>query len=428
VNAQQNYQTAAYAQGNPNAVTQVGFFDGCDSCGDNACDGGCGVVCDDFGCDSLFGGRAGGLLDGGLFGGDCCLDEPWTLFGNDNCRGINIGGWTAVGYHTANTNFSFNDYADRVQLHQQWLYAEKVADGSKGLDFGARIDYIYGTDGPDTQAFGIDNGHWDTDFDNGGAYGHAIPQLYGEVAMGDVSAKVGKFYTIIGNEVVAATGNFFYSRQLTFYNAEPFTHTGILSTYKLNENTETFAGYAMGWDSGFEDNGDLYLSGFNSQLSDDVSLTYTSALGRFGEQGFTSFLGRNALNGGNERGVNHSMILSAALTDKLTYVNQNDYLFTNDANGLGLRNTFGSIHYLVYQLNDCWGVGSRSEWFNISSEAAGIRNADVYNQTLGVNYRPTSNLVLRPEVRWVWDKEGIGFNENNATSQASFGMDGVFTF
>lgn len=438
---QGQYRTAAYGADQAGNIAPAGFLGGCDTCDDgcsDSCDSGCGIGgglrfrglggCDDS-CDMGDCGMGGcdGLLGGGLLGSGCCLGEPWSLFSGNSCRALQIGGWTNVGYYNNDTNYSFNNYGDRVQLHQQWLYAEKVADGSKGFDLGARMDYLYGTDGPDTQAFGIPNNHWDNSWDNGGAYGHAIPQLYGEVAMGDLSTKVGKFFTIIGNEVVAATGNFFASRQLTFYNAEPFTHTGILSSYQLDDCTTLFGGYAMGWDSGFEDNGDLYLSGFSRQMTDDLSFSYSSALGRFGENGFTSFLGRAAM-GGNERGAIHSAILTAALTDNLTYVAQNDYLFTNDAAGLGLRNTFGSIHYLIYQLNDCWAVGSRSEWFNISSEAAGIRNADVYNQTFGVNYRPTANLILRPEVRWVWDKEGLGFNENNATSQTSFGLDGVFTF
>ncbi len=96
-----------------------------------------------------------------------------------------------------------------------------------GFDIGGRIDYIYGTDGPDTQAFGIDNDHWDNGWDNGNDYGSAIPQLYMEAGYGDLSVKVGHFYTIIGYEVVQAPDNFFYSHAYTMYNSEPFTHTGV---------------------------------------------------------------------------------------------------------------------------------------------------------------------------------------------------------
>ncbi len=373
------------------------------SCSDTPvsdCDTGCG----DLSCDS-----SGGCDSAGGCGGD-----PWRLFSNDPF-GLTIGGWSNIGYHTQNTNRSFNNYADHVQLQQQWLYAEKIADGSCGLGFGGRIDYLYGTDAPDTQAFGPANDSFDQSWDNGGAYGHAIPQLYAEVAYGDLSVKAGHFFTIIGNEVVAATGNFFYSRQLTFYNAEPFTHTGVLTSYKMDDSTTVWNGYVTGWDSGFEDNGDAYIGGFSRALTDDISFIYTNALGRFNEAT-------------GERGTIHSGIVTAGLTDNLKYINQTDYLYTNNAAGVGIRNTFGNIHYLIYSLNDCVSVGSRSEWFNISEEVNGVRNADVYNQTVGMNYRFNPNLVVRPEVRWIWDKETVGFNENGKTSQAFFGMDAVFTF
>lgn len=382
-------------------------------CDTGSCDS--GSACDAGGCDGMGGGG----------------DEPWKLF---QCPvlGFDIGGWTNVGYHTANNAgtgilgngapANFNNYADHVQLQQQWLYAEKVADGSEGLGLGGRIDYLYGTDGPDTQAFGIPNNHWDNGWDNGGAYGHAIPQLYAEAAYGDLSVKAGHFFTIIGNEVVAATGNFFYSRQFTFYNAEPFTHTGVLSTYALNEDTSVWNGYVTGWDSGFEDNGDAYIGGFSRTLSDKASLIYTSALGRFNE---SLVVNQNRV---SERGEIHSLIFTYAVNDCLKYINQNDYLFTKNAAGTNVRNTFGSIHYLIYDLNDKISLGSRSEWFNFSSGIQNINNSDILNQTLGINYRANSNLVLRPEVRWVWDKDTVGVNENGKSSQAFFGTDMVMTF
>lgn len=384
-----------------------GKANSCDSlaacgCGDSSCDGsGCGCG-----------------LGGGLLGGCCNLGEPWKLVPDGIC-GINIGGWTSVGYHSATNNFSFNNYDGRVQLQQQWFFAEKIADGSEGLGFGGRIDYLYGTDAPDTQAFGIPNNHWDNTWDNGFAYGHAMPQLYGEVAMGDLSAKVGKFFTIVGNEVVQATGNFFYSRQFTFYNAEPFTHTGALTTYNLDADTQLYNGYVMGWDSGFEDNGDAYIGGAKKKLDDTFTLLYTTVLGRFGD-------GNRAV---GERGGIQNVILTAALTEKLTYISQTDIMYTTNNTGGVQRNTFGNINYLVYKVNDCVSLGQRFEWFNFGGAGfANRQNDDLYNFTTGINYKASANLMFRPEVRWVWDRNQFGFNENNRSSQAAFGGDMLFTF
>ena len=381
-----------------------------------SCDIGTGSISCDDACDA-----AGG-------------SEAWKLF-QSPVLGFNIGGWSQVAYHTANNAgagilgaggapANFNNYADRVQLQQQWLYAERIADGSNGVGFGGRIDYLYGTDAPDTQSFGIANKHWDNPWDHGGAYGHAIPQLYGEVAMGNLSIKAGHFFTIIGNEVVQATGNFFYSRQFTFYNAEPFTHTGVLSTYTVDEDTQLWNGYVAGWDSGFEDNGDSYISGFKRKLTDSTSLIYTSALGRFNDDSASANFG--------ERGQIHSAILNTALTDKLTHLYQVDYLNTHNAAQVGVRNTFGMINYFIYSLNDKWSLGSRTEWFNYTTQQ--VHNGDVYNQTVGINYKPNANLTFRPEVRTIWDKERNGTNETSSNtglpmpSMTVFGTDMIFTF
>jgi Putative beta-barrel porin-2, OmpL-like. bbp2 len=437
----------------PNTTTTNNSYfaaSGCDSMGNSGCasDPGCAGLpgadgngscgCAGMGADSCAG------LGQGCQIGDCGLGEPWKLFATP-CGGWNIGGWTNIGYHTANNagggilaplgnpGFvpapgNFNNYADRVQLQQQWFYAEKVADGSNGVGIGGRIDYLYGTDAPDTQSFGIANSHWDNSWDNGGAYGHAIPQLYGELAYDKWSLKAGHFFTIVGNEVVQATGNFFYSRQFTFYNAEPFTHTGLLSTYQLNECTTLWNGYVMGWDSGFEDNGDAFIGGFKRAMQSGQNLIYTTTVGRLNDD----FQGR----GFAERGSLHSVILSSPLTDRLTHLVQTDFMFTNDANDVGLRNTYGLINYLTYQMNERWAVGSRTEWFNFSTEfgPTPVRNADLFNQTFGFNYKPTANMVIRPEVRWVWDKERLGVNEISSNtglpmaSQMSFGTDLIWSY
>ena len=255
---------------------------GCDlgSC-DDACDsaGGCGSGC-------------------GLFS-----DEAWTLC-EEPIAGFTFGGWTQLGYHTYN-NTLFNRFGDNVNLQQAWLYAERVADGSKGLDFGARIDYVYGTDAQFTQAFGVLNNSWDNSWDNG-IYGHALPQVYGEVAYGDLSVKIGHFFTLIGYEVVGATGNFFYSHSYTMFNSEPFTHTGAVATYKVGDRLTTYGGYVMGWDSGFEDNGDAFLGGYSYDLSDNMNLTQQMVAGRFGEYAL------------NEVGYMVSTVLSTTLSDSMT--------------------------------------------------------------------------------------------------------------
>ena len=354
------------------------------SCGDSPICG-CEIKapgCDN-GCDSMGGG-----------------DEPWKLV-QRSILGFDIGGWTSVGYHTYDNPGIFNNHSDRVNLHQAWLYAERVADGSKGIGLGGRIDYIYGVDAQDTQAFGLDDGHWDNAWDNG-IYGHAIPQLYGQVAIGDnFNVKIGKFFTIIGYEVVAATGNFFYSHSYTMYNSEPFTHTGVLTEYAFSDNITLFNGWVMGWDSGFRDNGDAYLGGAAVKLTDNTDLITSIIFGNFGASGTDS----------SESGFMVSNILTTALSDKWNYVLWVDVLDTEGTGRAVERRSFDLNQYLLYTINDKLIWGNRIEWYN----QRGIfspNTTDIYAFTTGLNYRFGSNMLFRPELRWDWDKgDVIGLGE-----------------
>lgn len=373
-----------------------------------ACDNGssCDTACDEMG-------DCCGSWDIGL---DCCLGEPYKLVDGDIC-GFNVGGWTQLGYHTYNTPFNFNQHKHKVNLQQQWLYAEKVADGSCGLGWGARLDYLYGVDAQDTQAFGTQQSGWDNPWDNG-VYGHALPQAYVEAAYGDWSVKAGHFFTTIGYEVVAATGNFFYSHSYTMYNSEPFTHTGVLSTYAVSEDTKIYNGYVMGWDSGFDDNGDAWLTGITTNVTENTSFTYGLVLGRFGA--------RTA----NEAGEMHSIIVTTKLSEKLTHVFWTDYLDTDNATNRAVeRQTYDLNNALLYSFNDCLAWGNRFEWYNVErglgKQTPG--HSDVYVYTTGLNIRPHSNLLFRPEVRWDWDRDGI-IGLDLGTSQTTFGMDAIFTF
>ena len=191
----------------------------------------------------------------GLSLGNCCLGDPWTLQGYVDpcgCCPISFGGWTQIGFHTDqarlstvnNDGLSFNDHAGRLNLHQQWLWAEKVAEAPCcGVDWGFRCRHHVRHRRPAApRPSATRTGSWDfaNGWDRNGGYGWAMPQLYGEVAWGDWSVIAGHFYTLVGYEVVTAPDNFFYSHALTMFNSEPFTHTGVLATYSGFDNVEFY--------------------------------------------------------------------------------------------------------------------------------------------------------------------------------------------
>jgi hypothetical protein len=336
------------------------------------------------------------------------------------CAPFTIAGWMQFGYHNNNDGV-FNTKPDDLQAQQMYLYAEKVADGSKGLGFGGRADILYGTDGPNTQAFGNPAGSFDfrNGWDRNGQYGWAMPQLYGEVAYGDLSVKVGHFYTLLGYQVVPATGNFFYSIPFTFNFSEAFTHTGALATYKASDEVTMYGGWTLGWDTGFDqlNQGNSFLGGASVAASDDLTVTYICTAGNLG------WIGNNA--------YSHAIVAVADLTDDLQYVFQTDVIdasnSVNTADG-GRYETVGINQYLFYTLNDCWKAGARVEWW----KADGI---SVNEMAYGLNYRPHANLVIRPEIRYNWSpSDNLPFvmsslNQNEAyLNQTIFGIDAILTF
>ena len=306
----------------------------------------------------------------------------------------------------------FNSRPGKWGNHQSWIYAEKVADGSCGLDWGFRADFMYGLDADDTQAFGNNDGRWDFDssdpnyWSNHGSFGFAIPQLYAELAYGDWSVIAGHFYTLLGYEVVTAPDNFFYSHAYTMYNSEAFTHTGVLATYAASDNLEVYAGWTLGWDTGFDQfrGGSNFLGGYSVGLGDNVTFTHIITAGDFGVIG---------------DGFSQSLVLDVAVSDNLNYVFQSDILNADTDETVGIN------QYLLYTVNECFGVGSRFEWWKANG-------ASIYAITGGVNFKPSPNTVIRPEVRYQWDPASNNnvFIDSPLPSEGDviFGVDAIYTF
>ncbi len=368
----------------------------------------------------------------------CCCDpcdygDPWKLI-PDHCA-ISAGGWIQSGFASnahgdpSNGSLGFNNANNGWQLHQLWGYLEKSADtGHCGVDWGFRCDYVFGVDGADTQAFG-DQG-WDFGWNSSVDYGSAIPQLYVELAYNDFTFRYGHFYTTIGWEVVQAPDNFFYTHAYTQYYGEPFTHTGFLGTWEPNDCWTYYFGYVDGWDSGWENRGEAatFLGGVSYAMNDCTTFTWAVVVGDFGNG--RPLIGGNASNGDIYM---NSFVMQRQISDKLTYVFQHDF-GTNTGLGAGDNEWYGINQYLQYEINGCWSVGTRYEWFRDDDGARVIGAAGHFHEiSLGVNYRPHANLVVRPELRWDWfDADAAGgplpFDRGTRSSQFLGACDVIFTF
>jgi hypothetical protein len=386
------------------------------------CEAGCGC---ENGCCSTCGCCDSGWGWGNCLG-DCCLGDAWTLQSclHPCCDSPTYGGWISAGYYNNAERLSFgdadelafNDFPHEFGLDQAWFYTEKVAEAECCCpDYGYRFDIMYGRHGHAAQAYGNDGGTWDVTFDHG-HYEWALPQLYAEVAWGDWSVKVGKWFTPVGYEVIPDTGNFFYSHTLTHYNSEPFSHTGVLGTYTPSDCWTYYAGWALGWDTGFDqfDGGNIFLGGATYNVSEDIALTYITTVGNLGWK--TS----------GEFGYTHHVVGIFTLSECWQYVIQHDYLNTEgtaadeDVDG----EDKGITNYLFYTINDCWKLGGRIEWWRTDSLTG--ESASLYDITGGLNYHPHANLVIRPEIRYDWTPSDEAIDDDY--TQTWFGIDAVLTY
>ena len=398
----------------PTSVCDPGCTDTCGDAVADACGEGCGESAEGCG---LFGDCGNGITFGGWtqFGYQDGPDGAFT--GNGAFNNVNFG--PAAGLNNAKEWGKFN-------LNQQGLYVNKTADGSNGLGVGYRAEMIYGVDGNEAQSFGNNPGRYD--YLNGwdhGTYEWALPQLYAEAALGDLSVKIGHFYTPVGYEVIPSSGNFFLSRQLTFYNSEPFTHTGALGTYKAGDNLQVLGGWAAGMDTGFDrlNGGSVFVGGFIYAISEATSLTYMTCTGNMGARGDGSI---------------NSIFLTQTWSDKISSVHQFDVLGSNLNSNFGANlptpgagianNSTGQINYLFYTINDKLKAGIRQEWYKADGTS--------YNtMTYGVNIKPMDKLVIRPEIRQMWSPGAATADGANTApghdalfNSTVFGIDAIITY
>ncbi|MDR1963218.1 MAG: outer membrane beta-barrel protein [Planctomycetaceae bacterium] len=331
---------------------------------------------------------------------------------------------------SGNGNLLSTVHSTDFQINQVWLGVKKEADGQHGLDWGFAAEGFFGTEAFFAQSWG------DAKFDYGwqdGDYHTSIPQLYAQLAYGDLSVKLGKFETVLGFEALRAPDFFFYSHSYLFL-VEPTSHSGAFFEYTPNDRLSLGAGYITGADASFEnaydDHG--FLGTISYQLTDKLNLSYAVMYNRNGYGAYHDTddddFNRYGLSGTNI--YLHTVTASYDISDKWNYSLQWDYNDIKTRNGGDHEYMYGISNYLTYQFNDRWGIGFRAEWVNVDA-SYGYGN-DLSNYTLGLNWKPYTNISLRPEIRYDYsaskDADDKPFNNGKNRDQFSGGIGGVVSF
>ncbi len=414
----------------------------CDT-GCNTCNSGCNNpgICFDTHCDGCL---AEDLLTlNGRLCPDCKPGDTKLLLDHfpclKQCTKVKMGGWLNQSYtwnpqnpaNHFNGPVTWTDRSNSYELNQLYYWIERTCDnGGEGWAWGARADFLFGTDYRFNTESNLETRYQfqsPKNMGNDRFYGLDYLQFYGEVAYNDNKVKFGHFLSPVGYEVIPTTGNFFPTLPYIFQYGEPFTHTGANWTYKVDETLTVSNGLIRGWDNFGNNNPHLgYLGTLTKTFSDKSSYATVFIWSQEPNQNNNNLQAANQAGGPVNNAHSPRFIWTHAytkpITEKLNYVFQFDYAQQTDAMVNGrLARWYGWNQYLFYKVSDCWTWGTR---FDIWRDEEGYRMGGFlgttnnglatrglgtnfnsfagtnYEWSVGANWRPNGNTVIRPAIRW----------------------------
>jgi hypothetical protein len=368
------------------------------------------------------------------------------------------------GVPPSRTNFGVtpNFLANSWMGNQYYLIIERPLEQNDRINFGFRVDNLFGNDWQFNHMRGL-NEH---SFRLNHFLGYDPAQFYAEVHLpyltrGGIDVKGGRFYTILGYEVVPATGRPLLSVPYMFNYGQPFTHFGMLSTLHLTDRVNIYNGTVNGWDRWINATYKWsYLGGFSWTSKEGKAALAVSYI--WGPQQYPRFLsstnqeiilpgntippflaGRRNLGYGSNNRISFTEVFTYKWTDKLTQVMESDQSFENNIPGSGGvpipggkfvggtdRNdswySFGN--WFLYTFTDKWTGVWRSEVFRDNGgQRTGFRD-NFYEMTLGMIWKPKPYIWVRPEARYDWAQFTKPYNDGTRGSQLTLAIDAILLY
>ena len=253
----------------------------------------------------------------------------------------------------------FNLNRNGFDVDQVKVTLEKpVGDGEAGA--GYRVDLLYGMDA--SRIAGNNNSF---------LLEQAYVQFRIPVGTG-LDVKLGRFVTLLGNEVIDAPGNWNYSRSYIF-NSEPLTHTGALLSYtfsKADEKNPVGVDAQLGVVNGYSDTAGVNGAADNNSAKSVTGRVGVSLLG--GDLVFSTIgIGGGEKNGNNsgERLVLDEVVTYNA-TKKLSFALEGIY-GRESKMGAGVPEAawYGVAGYGKYQWMPHFSTALRAESFSFNGSA-----------------------------------------------------------
>lgn len=268
------------------------------------------------------------------------------------------------------------------------LQLEASKETESGIGFHSVLDY--------GKTAGLIQSDWDGDL----AHNFEVQQAYLTYTFrvgNGLDMKFGKFATLLGGEVIESPYNPNISRSFMFGYAVPFTHTGVLFSYALNDMVSLTAGVVNGWDNVVDNNNSKTFLGSLGIQHGDLAWTFNGVFGPEEDD-----------NGKSKTGV-FDTVLTYSPVDNIDLLVNFDYGQATDvlagaggdadAEWTGLSGTVTLGGGLLNPSWEDWSLALRGEWF---SDEDGYRTGlarDLWEVTGTLKWQMYEHLQARLEYR-----------------------------
>ncbi|MDP3790202.1 MAG: porin, partial [Candidatus Omnitrophota bacterium] len=269
---------------------------------------------------------------------------------------------------------------------------------------GFRVDLDAGQDAEVFGATGL--GTRDDEFDLQQAYVQlqlpfSLPYLY------SLNAKIGKFVTLHGAEVIESVDNWNFSLSFLFGYAIPFNHTGVRLYYKPVESwpIEGYFGLVNGWDNVTDNNNGKTIESMIAVTPfENFSV---SVAGLFGPERADSNDYRDLLD----------VVATYKLTDKFTVKANYDYGWERNGAGVGKNASWDGIAgYAKYDIFNWWSIAGRGEYFHDRDgvrTGLGVSDLKLWELTATSEFKIYKDIIARLEYRHDHADHEVFYHDNN---------------
>jgi len=317
-----------------------------------------------------------------------------------DATGIEIGGYIDTSYTYSNNGMPVEYRAfdtNPSDFNVQMLELSISKQPEKG--FGGVIVLNAGQDANVISADGSTGDFFD------------VQQAFVSYKAGGAHLMFGKFATLIGAEVIESPNNLNFSRSILFFNAIPFTHTGVRLHYETGGSFAFSLGVNNGWDN-VPDN--------NKQKSAEWAVSFAPSDKIYiSVQGI---VGSEPTGAGNDALRNLiDVVAQWQITNALSLMLNYDYGTQKEATGIATAKAkwSGLALYANYDFSETWRATVRWEYFKDDNGFKTGIAQKLNEATLTVAYMPMESVEIRGEARRDWSDVKTSFAKSSGISTKS---------